>query len=58
MTRKATLNAWAKRLGAELPADATVSQLEAAIEQAIAHPTDQDPECPGITRGELPMAGR
>jgi hypothetical protein len=36
MTRKARLQAWAEQLGADVPADATAAQLEAAIETAIA----------------------
>ncbi len=36
MTRKSTLSAWASRLGANLPASATVSQLEQGIDDAIA----------------------
>ena len=38
MTKKAKLAAWADALGAAVPADATVAQLEAAIEAAIAQP--------------------
>ena len=38
MTRKATLCAWAEALGVNPGAEATVSQLEQAIEAAIASP--------------------
>lgn len=38
MTRKAKLLTWAESLGADVPADATVAQLEVAIEAAIATP--------------------
>ena len=39
MTRKPTLERWANGLGANLPASATVQELEQAIEGAIASPT-------------------
>ena len=41
MTKKATLATWADALGAAVPADATVPQLEQAIETAIAKPADE-----------------
>ena len=41
MTKKARLVAWADALGADVPADATVSQLEQAIETAIAQPAEE-----------------
>jgi hypothetical protein len=43
MTRKATLSAWAAQLGADVPADPTVAQLEAAIESAISRPVVDTP---------------
>lgn len=44
MTRKATLQSWAKRLNADVSADASVAQLEAAIEVAISQPSGDEPQ--------------
>ena len=41
MTRKSKLQEWAIQLNAVVPADATVAQLEQAIEAAIAQPGQQ-----------------
>lgn len=46
MTRKATLQTWAAQLGASVPPDPTVAQLEQAIESAISSPT---PDAPSYT---------
>ena len=40
MTRKPTLERWANGLGANLPASATVPELEQAIESAIHKPAE------------------
>ncbi len=47
MTRKPTLERWANGLSANLPASATVQELEQAIEQSIFAPTTT-----GITLGQ------
>jgi hypothetical protein len=44
MTRKATLQTWAAQLGASVPHDPTVAQLEQAIERAIAKPSAAGPQ--------------
>lgn len=54
MTRKARLQAWAAHLNAPLPADATMAQLEQAIETAIVNPTEPEPDCPGLSRDGCP----
>jgi hypothetical protein len=43
MTRKATLQTWASRLGLPVPEDATAAQLEQAIESAISSPAAATP---------------
>jgi hypothetical protein len=43
MTRKATLQTWAAQLGASVPHDPTVAQLEQAIERAISSPAAATP---------------
>jgi len=63
MTRKPTLERWATRLGANLPADSTVKQLEEGIEEAIADLTEPPPTLGealsnnwAVLRAEVPAA--
>jgi hypothetical protein len=67
MTKKARLATWAATLGADVPPDATAAQLEAAIENAIATPSADEPQYSlrdgiaanlQVIRQELPSTAR